>query len=214
MSPIDEKSLKAALNGAGGGLDLESAKAGLLARAEGEGLIDVAYATVDSPFGEMLIAGTDRGIIRVAFPHRKGTGTRDWEKLLNEISEVVSPRIMESPARLDPVRRELDAYFEGKLRDFSVPLDWRLTKGFQGRAIHQIARIPYGETISYRDLAARAGSPRAFRAVGTACGANPLPPIVPCHRVLPAGGGIGNYGGGPERKRTLLELEGVLPTSL
>jgi len=211
MSPIDEKSLKAALNGAGGGLDLEQAKAGLLARAEGEGLIDVAYTTVDSPFGEMLVAGTDRGIIRVAFPHRKGTGTRDWEKLLTEISEVVSPRIMEAPARLDPVRRELDAYFEGKLRDFSVPLDWRLTKGFQGKAIHQIARIPYGKTISYRDLAARAGSPRAFRAVGTACGANPLPPIVPCHRVLPASGGIGNYGGGPEMKRALLELEGALP---
>ena len=211
MNRISEKELRAALGGAGGAVDLEAAKGSLLARAEGEGLIDVAYATVDSPFGEMLVAGTDRGVIRVAFPHRKGTAARDWEALLEEIAEVVSPRILEAPARLDPVRRQLDAYFEGKLHDFSVPLDWRLTKGFQGKAIHQIARIPYGKTISYGELAARAGNPRAFRAAGTACGANPLPPIVPCHRVLPAGGGVGNYGGGPEMKRALLKLEGALP---
>lgn len=210
MSTISEKQLRAALSGAAGAVDLEDANRALVARAESEGLVDVAYTTVGSPFGEILIAGTERGIVRVAFPHRKGTGTRDWEALLEEIAEVISPRIVEAPARLDPARRELDAYFEGKLRDFTVPLDWRLTKGFQGKAIHQIARIPYGETISYGELAARAGNPRAFRAVGTACGANPLPPIVPCHRVLPASGGVGNYGGGPEMKRALLELEGAL----
>jgi methylated-DNA-[protein]-cysteine S-methyltransferase len=215
MNRISEKKLRAALDGAGTAVDLDAAKGGVLARAEGEGLVDVAYATVDSPFGEILVAGTDRGIVRVALPHREGEGPgkgpRDWDELLEEIANVISPRILEAPERLDPVRRELDAYFDGRLRDFSVPLDWRLTKGFQGKAIHQIARIPYGETISYGELATRAGSPRAFRAAGTACGANPLPPIVPCHRVLPAGGGIGNYGGGPEMKRALLKLEGALP---
>ena len=158
----------------------------------------------------MLVVGTERGILRVAFPHRKGTGTREWEALLDEIADVVSPRVLEAPERLDDVRRQLDDYFEGRRREFDLPLDWRLTKGFQGKAIHQIARIPYGKTISYGELAARAGNPRAFRAAGTACGANPLPPIVPCHRVLPAGGGVGNYGGGPEMKRALLELEGAL----
>jgi methylated-DNA-[protein]-cysteine S-methyltransferase len=152
----------------------------------------------------MLVAGTDRGLIRVAFPHRP------QEQLLEEIADVVSPRILEAPARLDDARRQLDEYFEGRRHDFDLDLDWRLTKGFQGKAIRQIARIPYGKTLTYTQLAAKAGSPRAVRAAGTACGANPLPPIVPCHRVLPAGGGVGNYGGGPEMKEALLKLEGVL----
>ena len=210
MNRISDEQLRAAIGDAGAGVDMESAKDALLARAESEGLVDVAYGTVDSPFGEMLVVGTERGILRVAFPHRKGTGTREWEALLDEIADVVSPRVLEAPERLDDVRRQLDDYFEGRRREFDLPLDWRLTKGFQGKAIHQIARIPYGKTISYGELAARAGNPRAFRAAGTACGANPLPPIVPCHRVLPAGGGVGNYGGGPEMKRALLELEGAL----
>jgi methylated-DNA-[protein]-cysteine S-methyltransferase len=190
--------------------DLDRATRALLDRAEREGLIDVAYTEVDSPFGKMLVAGSDRGILRVSFPHRKGTATRAWEKLLEEIAEVVSPRIVEAPERLDDVRRQLDEYFEGRRHEFDLPLDWRLTHGFQGKAIRQIARIPYGRTLTYGELAAKAGNPRAFRAAGTACGANPLPPIVPCHRVLPAGGGVGNYGGGPEMKRALLELEGAL----
>jgi methylated-DNA-[protein]-cysteine S-methyltransferase len=210
MNRISDEQLRVAIGDAGAGVDMESAKDALLARAESEGLVDVAYGTVDSPFGEMLVVGTERGILRVAFPHRKGTGTREWEALLDEIADVVSPRVLEAPERLDDVRRQLDDYFEGRRREFDLPLDWRLTKGFQGKAIHQIARIPYGKTISYGELAARAGNPRAFRAAGTACGANPLPPIVPCHRVLPAGGGVGNYGGGPEMKRALLELEGAL----
>jgi methylated-DNA-[protein]-cysteine S-methyltransferase len=190
--------------------DLDRATRALLDRAEREGLIDVAYTEVDSPFGKMLVAGSDRGILRVAFPHRQGTTTRAWEKLLNEIAEVVSPRIVEAPERLDDVRRQLDEYFEGRRHEFDLPLDWRLTHGFQGKAIKQIARIPYGRTLTYGELAAKAGNPRAFRAAGTACGANPLPPIVPCHRVLPAGGGVGNYGGGPEMKKALLKLEGAL----
>jgi methylated-DNA-[protein]-cysteine S-methyltransferase len=210
----DRAAVKRALKSAGAGIELDRLERSLRERAERDGLLDVAYTTVDSPFGEMLVAGTELGIIRVAFPHRKGTATREWEALLDEIAAKVSPRILEAPDRLDDVRRQLDAYFEGKLRDFSVPLDFRLTEGFQGKAIHEIAHIPYGKTISYAELAARAGSPRAFRAVGTACGANPLPPIVPCHRVLPSSGGIGNYGGGSDMKKALLELEGALPPEL
>jgi methylated-DNA-[protein]-cysteine S-methyltransferase len=210
MTKLTEKKLEKALRDGVAGGDLERATLGLLARAEDEGLIDVAYAEVDSPFGTMLVAGTDRGLVRVAFPHRKGDRLRDWEALLEEIAEVISPRILEAPDRLDDARRQLDDYFEGRRREFKLPLDWRLTHGFHGKAIRQIARIPYGKTLTYRELAAKAGNPRAFRAAGTACGANPLPPIVPCHRVLPAGGGVGNYGGGPEMKRALLELEGVL----
>jgi methylated-DNA-[protein]-cysteine S-methyltransferase len=211
MNPMTEKQLERALRAGAAGVSLDSAMQGALARAEREGLVDVAYAEVDSPFGKMLVAGTDRGLIRVAFPHRKGTATRDWEELLDEIATVVSPRILEAPARLDDVRRQLDEYFEGDRHEFDLPLDWRLTHGsFQGKAIRQIARIPYGKTLTYKQLAAKAGNPRAFRAAGTACGANPLPPIVPCHRVLPVGGGVGSYGGGPEMKRALLELEGVI----
>jgi len=204
MNPMTEKQLERMLRNAPAGADLERAVEGMLARAEKDGLIDVAYTEIDSPFGKMLIAGSERGVLRVAFPHR------EWNKLLDQIAEQISPRVLEAPERLDEPRRQLDEYFEGKRRDFDLPLDWRLTRGFQNRAQHAIARIPYGETRNYSWIAEKAGNPRAFRAAGTACGANPLPPIVPCHRVVPAGGGIGSYGGGPEMKRALLELEGVL----
>jgi methylated-DNA-[protein]-cysteine S-methyltransferase len=210
MTKINEKDLKRALGGLADQSELDRLTRATVERASREDLIDVAYTTMDSPFGEMLLARTDRGLIRVAFPHRKGDALQAWETLLEEISEVVSPRILESPKRLDDARRQLDEYFEGDRRDFDLDLDWRLTRGFQGKAIRQIARIPYGRTVTYRQLAAKAGSPRAVRAAGTACGANPLPPIVPCHRVLPSSGGVGNYGGGPEMKKALLELEGAL----
>lgn len=204
MTDLSENKLKAALQDTASAVDLDEATRGLVARAEGEGLIDVAYARVDSPFGEMLVAGTERGIIRVAFPHRQ------TNRLLDEIAEQISPRILEAPERLDDVRRQLDDYFEGRRTEFDLRLDWRLARGFQSKALHQIARIPYGKTLSYSEVAAKAGSPRAVRATGTACGANPLPPIVPCHRVVPAGGGVGNYGGGPEMKKALLNMEGAL----
>ena len=210
MTKISEKELKRVLGGLADRGDTERLAQATVERAGREGLIDVAYTTIDTPFGETLVAQTDRGLIRVAFPHRRGETTRDWEALLEEISEVVSPRILEAPARLDDARRQLDEYFEGKRKDFDLDLDWRLTRGFQSKAIRQIARIPYGRTLTYTQLAKKAGSPRAVRAVGTACGANPLPPIVPCHRVLPASGGIGNYGGGPDMKKALLKLEGAL----
>jgi methylated-DNA-[protein]-cysteine S-methyltransferase len=201
---LTEADIRKAMKNGAGAVDLDAAKRGLVERLGDEGLIDVAYARVDSPFGEMLVAKTDRGVIRVAFPHRP------TDVLIEQLAEEISPRVLEAPARLDDVRRQLDEYFEGKRTDFDLPLDWRLTRGFQSKAIRQIAKIPYGRTLSYGEVAAKAGNPRAVRATGTACGANPLPPIVPCHRVIQASGAIGNYGGGPEMKKALLEMEGVL----
>jgi methylated-DNA-[protein]-cysteine S-methyltransferase len=176
----------------------------LAERASEEGLLDVAYATTDSPFGKLLLAQTPRGLVRVSLP------AYDPEEALEELSVRISPRVLEAPAELDEARRQLDLYFEGKLTDFSLPLDWRLTQGFRGKVQRQIARIPYGQTRSYMQLAASAGNERAVRAAGTACGSNPIPIVVPCHRVLRSGGGLGGYGGGLPMKRALLELEGVL----
>ncbi|HEX8753108.1 MAG TPA: methylated-DNA--[protein]-cysteine S-methyltransferase [Solirubrobacterales bacterium] len=176
----------------------------LAARAAAEGLLDVAYATADSPFGPLLLAQTPRGLIRVGLPNQ------DAEALLVELAERISPRVLESPAQLDEARRELDRYFEGKLDRFDLPLDWRLSEGFRLRVLRAIARIPYGETSSYTEMAAKAGNERAVRAAGTACGRNPIPLVVPCHRVLRSSGGLGGYGGGLEMKEGLLRLEGVL----
>jgi methylated-DNA-[protein]-cysteine S-methyltransferase len=176
----------------------------LTARAEAENLLDVAYTTMDSPFGPLLLAATPRGLVRVNLPNY------DSEETLEELAERVSPRLLEAPARLDEARRQLDLYFEGKLTEFELPLDWRLTDGFRKRAQQAIARIPYGKTRSYTQIAASAGNERAVRAAGTACGSNPIPIVVPCHRVLRSGGALGGYGGGLPMKEALLELEGVL----
>jgi methylated-DNA-[protein]-cysteine S-methyltransferase len=173
-------------------------------RAEEEGLLDVAYTEFDSPVGRLLLAATPRGLVRITYP------VETPETVLEQLAESVSPRILESPAKLDDVRRELDRYFEGELHDFDVPLDWQLTRGFYRKVLRATARIPYGQTRSYSEMAKRAGSPRAVRATGTALGSNPLPIIVPCHRVLRSGGALGGYGGGLDVKQTLLELEGAL----
>jgi methylated-DNA-[protein]-cysteine S-methyltransferase len=173
-------------------------------RAATEGLLDVAYATVDSPFGELLVAKTRRGLVKVSFPT-----VYDTEETLAELATRVSPRVLEAPAELDDVRRQLDRYFEGKLHEFDLPLDWQLTGGFRRRAQQAIARIPYGKTRSYTEIARSAGNERAVRAAGTACGANPIPIVVPCHRVLRSGGALGGYGGGLPMKEALLRLEGV-----
>jgi methylated-DNA-[protein]-cysteine S-methyltransferase len=173
-------------------------------RAEREGLLDVAYAEVDSPVGRLLVAATPRGLVRVTFPIEAP------EKVLEQLAASVSPRVLESPERLDHVRRALDRYFEGRLHDFDLPLDWQLTQGFYRKVLRATARIPYGQTRSYKQMAKRAGSPRAVRATGSALGSNPLPIIVPCHRVLRTGGALGGYGGGLETKQALLELEGAL----
>ncbi len=176
----------------------------LAQRASGEGLLDVAYATTDSPFGRLLLAQTPRGLVRVGLPNQ------DADQLLSELATKVSPRVLEAPAQLDEARRELDLYFEGKLDSFDLPLDWRLSDGFQLRVQKAIARIPYGETRNYTEMATKAGNVRAVRAAGTACGRNPIPVVVPCHRVLRSGGGLGGYGGGLPMKQGLLELEGIL----
>jgi methylated-DNA-[protein]-cysteine S-methyltransferase len=172
-------------------------------RAAAEGLLDVAYTTTDSPFGPLLLATTSRGLVRVGMPNQ------DREGLLVDLVARVSPRVVEAPSQLEQARRELDLYFEGRLRDFSLPLDWRLTRDFRRKVLRATARIPYGETRSYMQMAARAGNERAVRAAGTALGSNPIPIVVPCHRVLRTGGGLGGYGGGLPMKQALLRLEGV-----
>jgi len=173
-------------------------------RAAAEGLLDVAYATTDSPFGPLLLATTKRGLVRVGLPNQ------DAEDLLAELAARVSPRVLECPAQLEGPRRKLDLYFEGRLRAFELPLDWQLTAGFRARVQRAIAKIPYGQTRSYAEMAGRAGNERAVRAAGTACGSNPLPIVVPCHRVLRSGGGLGGYGGGLPMKEALLRLEGAI----
>jgi methylated-DNA-[protein]-cysteine S-methyltransferase len=210
MNPMTRKELERALSRPPAGVDLDRAVRDLVERAQSDGLIDVAYASVDSPFGELLIARTDRGVVKIALPsHRGSTLTED--QVLEELARTVSPRLLESPKRLDEERRELDAYFAGKRDRFDVRVDWSLTPaGFRSRALHAVARIPYGKTRTYGEIAKAAGNARAFRAAGTACGINPVPLIVPCHRVVQSGGGVGNYGGGPEMKRALLALEGAL----
>ena len=177
----------------------------LAARANEEGLVDVAYATVDMPLGTGLVAATPKGLVRLALPNE------EIETVLSRLASDVSPRVLEFPARLDETRRELDQYFEGKRNRFELTLDWRLSHtGFYRRVLRATARVPFGDVITYADAAQRAGNPRAFRAAGTALGSNPIPIVVPCHRVIRAGGEIGNYGGGPEMKRFLLELEGAV----
>jgi methylated-DNA-[protein]-cysteine S-methyltransferase len=153
--------------------------------------------------GDLLVAMTPRGLVGLYYEDG------DLEALLDRLADRISPRVVEAPARVDPVRRELDEYFAGARREFETPVDWRLTRGFTRRVLRATARIPYGDASTYREVAARAGSGRAVRAAGNALGANPVPIVVPCHRVLRTGGALGGYGGGVERKRYLLELEGV-----
>jgi methylated-DNA-[protein]-cysteine S-methyltransferase len=174
------------------------------ARAAKEGLLDVAYTTADSPFGPLLLARTERGLVRVGLPNQ------DADQLLADLAERISPRMLEAPKQLDEVRRELDLYFAGKLDHFDLSLDWRLSSGFRQRVLRAIDRIPYGQTRTYTEMARKAGNERAVRAAGSACGSNPIPLVVPCHRVLRTGGALGGYGGGLPMKEALLELEGVL----
>ena len=170
--------------------------------AAAAGLLDVAYATLDSPLGKLLLARTPRGLVRLAY-----LDSAEEDALLQDLAAQLSPRILAAPRQLDEPRRELDEYFSHKRRRFELPVDWTLTRGFGRRVLRATARIPYGSASTYKDVAAKAGSPRASRAAGNALGANPLPIIVPCHRVLHSTGGLGGYTGGLERKRALLDLE-------
>jgi methylated-DNA-[protein]-cysteine S-methyltransferase len=185
--------------------EAEQAALRLADRAADHGLLDVAYTSLDYPVGPVLIAATPRGVVRIAFGEFS-----DENQVLGELSDRISPRVLEVPSFFDGVRRELDEYFEGRRTKFDLPLDWRLTRGFGRRVLKHTAEIPYGEVSTYTDVAVAAGSPRAFRAAGNALGANPIPIVVPCHRVLHRGGGLGGYGGGLDRKEFLLRLEGAL----
>ena len=175
------------------------------AAAASAGLLDVAYATFDSPVGTLLLASTPAGLVRLAY-----IDYADEESVLADLAGRVSPRVLAVPRKLDEPRRELDEYFAGHRKQFEIPIDWSLTRGFGRRVLQATALIPFGSVSSYKQVAAQAGSPRGSRAAGNALGSNPIPIIVPCHRVLHAGGGLGGYTGGLERKRRLLEVEGAL----
>jgi methylated-DNA-[protein]-cysteine S-methyltransferase len=171
--------------------------------ADTAGLLDVAYATLDSPAGKLLLAATPRGLVRLAYLDEE----TEFDHVLERLAATISPRILASPRKLDEPRRELDQYFAGDRRRFELPLDWQLTRGFGRRVLEATANIPFGSVSTYKRVAAQAGSPRGSRAAGNALGANPIPIIVPCHRVLHSTGGLGGYTGGLERKRMLLAIE-------
>ncbi|MGI8305547.1 methylated-DNA--[protein]-cysteine S-methyltransferase [Saccharopolyspora sp. ASAGF58] len=173
----------------------------LVNAAKREGLLDVAYRTMDTPVGELLLAGTERGLVRVAFA-RQG-----HDKVLASLAATISPRILRAPDRLDEVARQIEQYFSGRRRTFDLPLDWRLSRGFRLNVLSHLPDIAYGRTASYAEVATVAGSPRAVRAVGSACATNPLPVVVPCHRVVRSDGTSGGYVGGVEAKAILLNLE-------
>ncbi len=173
----------------------------LVARAADAGLLDVAYRTVDSPLGPLLLAATRIGVVRIAFERE------DHDAVLASLADAISPRVLLAPVRLDAVALELDEYLTGRRRTFDVPVDLRLASGFRRQVLTHLRRIPYGTTESYADVALAAGSPRAVRAVGTACATNPIPLVVPCHRVVRRDGALGGYRGGVAAKQALLAME-------
>ncbi len=173
----------------------------LARRAVDEDLLDVAYRDLDTPLGRLLLAATPAGLVRVAFP------VEDADAVLASLADQVSPRVLRAPGRLDEVARELDEYFAGRRHAFDVPVDLQLARGFRRAVLEKLVDVPYARTVSYAELAARTGSPRAVRAVGTACALNPVPLVVPCHRVVRSDGTPGSYRGGPDAKRRLLALE-------
>jgi methylated-DNA-[protein]-cysteine S-methyltransferase len=171
---------------------------------------DVAYAFVDSPVGTLVAARTERGLACLAYEDLGGGA----DPLLERLATEVSPRVLHAPARLDDVRRELDEYFAGSRTAFDLPLDFALMKPFARKILAVTARIPFGVTSTYGEVAAEAGSPGAARAAGGALGSNPIPIVVPCHRVVARNGTLHGYTGGLHRKQRLLELEGVLTRSM
>ncbi len=199
--------IERALADQGDSLDHEALRAArrFAERAASQGAARVAYATVDTPVGTASIAASPRGVLSVRLP------TEELDAFLTHLAERVSPRIVEAPATLDTARRELDEYFSGRREAFDLPLDWQLVPGgFYRKVLRATARLPFGITATYGEIAAKAGNARAHRAAGTALGSNPIPIVIPCHRIIRTGGDPGNYGGGPELKKWLLRLEGSL----
>jgi methylated-DNA-[protein]-cysteine S-methyltransferase len=182
--------------------DLRRLHGRLVAAAQANGILDITYRTLDTPVGTLLLAATARGLVRVAY------ASEGHDRVLHELSEKVSPRILNSSERLDPVARELEEYFARGRQRFDLPLDWQLSSGaFRGTVLRHLPEIGYGHTASYGAIAQLVGNPRAVRAVGSACATNPLPIVVPCHRVVRSDGSLSGYLGGVEAKRTLLALE-------
>jgi methylated-DNA-[protein]-cysteine S-methyltransferase len=181
--------------------DLRGLHTRLAAAAQRDGILDIAYRMVDSPVGPLLLAATEAGLVRIAY------ASEDHDAVLQALADRISPRVLNAPARLEPAARELDEYFTGRRRTFDLPLDWRLSSGFRHAVLSRLPEIGYGQTASYAAVAALAGHPKAVRAAATACATNPLPVVVPCHRVIYSDGRIGRYLGGPEAKSTLLTLE-------
>jgi len=177
-------------------------RAELASRAGAEGLVDVAFERHDSPLGSILIGATHEGLVRIGLP------TEDEDEVLAELARRISVRVLGAPrGSVTEARRQLDEYFDGRRTSFALPLDWQLTRGFRRDVLRATAQIPYGRTASYREVATQAGRPAAVRAAGSALATNPLPIVVPCHRVLRTGGAIGSYRGGAEAKARLLDLE-------
>ncbi len=181
--------------------DLVRLRARLAETAANEGILDVAYRFVDSPVGRLMIAATATGVVRVAFD------VENHDAVLQSLSETVSARILEFPSRLDDLARQLDRYFTGATTAFVVPIDLRLVKGFRQTVLSHLTDVPYGKTASYASLASLAGNPTAIRAAASACSHNPIPLVLPCHRIVKSDGSIGRYLGGDDRKRLLLDLE-------
>jgi methylated-DNA-[protein]-cysteine S-methyltransferase len=185
--------------------DLDRLRARLAASADSRGVLDVAYRTIDTPVGQLLLAATSAGLVRVAF------ASEGLDDVLQYLADRISPRVLAAPARLDAVARQVDEYFAGRRQGFDVPLDWQLSGGFRRTVLTRLAaEVGYGRTTSYSALAALAGSPRAVRATGSACATNPIPVVVPCHRVVRLDGSSGGYRGGAEAKRMLLSLESAV----
>ncbi|WP_153504780.1 methylated-DNA--[protein]-cysteine S-methyltransferase [Cumulibacter manganitolerans] len=188
MFPVDED-------------DVARLRTRLAGAAQQAGLLDVAYRTIDSPLGPLLLAATEHGLVRVAF-EREG-----FADVLQALATRLSPRVLEAPRRLDAAAAQLEDYFAGRRRSFDLPLDHAMSTGFRRTVQRYLPRIGYGRTESYKEVAEHVGNARAVRAVGTACATNPLPVVVPCHRVVRSDGGLGGYLGGVEAKTLLLELE-------
>jgi methylated-DNA-[protein]-cysteine S-methyltransferase len=173
----------------------------LVEAAAADDTLDLVYRTVDTPLGSLLLAATPAGLVRVAYE------SQDHDAVLATLADRISPRVLRAPARLDTVARELDDYFAGRRHTFDLPLDLRLAHGFRREVLTHLRDIGYGSTASYAVVAAATGRPKAVRAVGTACAVNPLPIVIPCHRVVRSDGSTGAYVGGVPAKQTLLDLE-------
>lgn len=183
---------------------IERLRTRLVAAADAEGVLDVAYTVVESPVGDLLLAATERGLLRVVF------AVEDHDRILEDLARRVSPRVLRAPRRLDPAARQFGEYFDGRRHRFDLSFDYTLSSGFRRRVLGRLLDIGYGETATYAAVATAAGSPRAVRAVGTACATNPLPVAIPCHRVVRSDGTTGGYVGGAAAKMFLLTMEGAV----